>query len=75
MSVAVPRLTHNLSLIDTPGIRSLIIGHPMITIAMLERTDALVFVLCGTGEFAPSEPVFLYQATERYPSARHDPGG
>ncbi len=60
-----PLLAAGLELIDTPGVGGLVAGHVTITLATLERADALLFVVDGQSELTASECKFLHQATER----------
>ncbi|MHC1562972.1 dynamin family protein [Actinomycetospora sp. C-140] len=63
--VPAPLLAGGLELIDTPGVGGLVAGHAALTLATLERADALVFVLDGSSEITASELAFLERATER----------
>ncbi|WP_203980283.1 dynamin family protein [Planotetraspora silvatica] len=54
-----------LCLIDTPGVGGLVAGHTALTLAVIERADALLFVVNGSGEFTESELRFLAQITDR----------
>ncbi|WP_328708431.1 dynamin family protein [Microbispora hainanensis] len=65
LGVASPLLSEGLVLVDTPGVGGLIAGHADITLATLNRADALIFVVNGTGELHASELAFLERATER----------
>ncbi len=60
-----PLLAGGLELIDTPGVGGLVAGHAALTMATLDRADALMFVLDGSGEITASELAFLERATER----------
>lgn len=59
-------LLDGLRLLDTPGVDSLTVGHRQVTVAMLQRADALLFTLS-----AQDQPVlrheldFLAEAAER----------
>jgi hypothetical protein len=61
----VPLLAGGLELIDTPGVGGLVAGHAALTMATLDRADALMFVLDGSSEITASELAFLERATER----------
>ena len=63
--VPAPLLEGGLELIDTPGVGGLVAGHAALTLATLDRADALVFVLDGSSEITASELAFLERATER----------
>ncbi|MDD7918199.1 dynamin family protein [Actinomycetospora callitridis] len=63
--VPAPLLEGGLELIDTPGVGGLVAGHAALTLATLNRADALVFVLDGSSEITASELAFLERATER----------
>jgi GTP-binding protein EngB required for normal cell division len=63
--VPAPVLAGGLELIDTPGVGGLVAGHAALTLATLDRADALVFVLDGSSEITASELAFLERATER----------
>lgn len=63
--VPAPLLAGGLELIDTPGVGGLVAGHAALTLATLDRADALVFVLDGSSEITASELAFLERATER----------
>ncbi|GAA4907733.1 dynamin family protein [Actinomycetospora succinea] len=63
--VPAPLLAGGLELIDTPGVGGLVAGHAALTLATLDRADALVFVLDGSSEITASELAFLEKATER----------
>jgi len=63
--VPAPLLDGGLELIDTPGVGGLVAGHAALTLATLNRADALVFVLDGSSEITASELAFLERATER----------
>lgn len=52
-------------LVDTPGVGGLLAGHASLTLAALQRADALLFVVNGSHELTRSELQFLQQATER----------
>ncbi|WP_203980286.1 dynamin family protein [Planotetraspora silvatica] len=65
LGVASPLLSEGLVLMDTPGVGGLIAGHSDITLATLNRADALLFVVNGAGELHASELAFLDRATER----------
>ncbi|MBX6383096.1 MAG: dynamin family protein [Microbispora sp.] len=65
LGIASPLLSEGLVLVDTPGVGGLIAGHADITLATLNRADALIFVVNGTGELHASELAFLERATER----------
>ncbi|TYB45709.1 dynamin family protein [Actinomadura chibensis] len=58
-------LAGGLGLIDTPGVGGLLAGHSAITLAALERADALLFVVNGSMELSRSELEFLTRASER----------
>ena len=60
-----PLLARGLTLIDTPGVGGLTAGHAAITLATLDRADALLFVVNGHTELTASELAFLERATER----------
>lgn len=63
--VPAPLLEGGLELVDTPGVGGLVAGHAALTLATLNRADALVFVLDGSSEITASELAFLERATER----------
>ena len=63
--VTVPELPEGLELVDTPGVGGLVAGHAALTLAALERADALLFVLDGQSEITASELTFLERASER----------
>ncbi len=65
VGVPSPLLAQGLALVDTPGVGGLVSGHAQITMAALDRADALVFVVNGSSELTRSELRFLEQATER----------
>ncbi|MFC0863381.1 dynamin family protein [Sphaerimonospora cavernae] len=65
LGVASPLLSEGLVLVDTPGVGGLIAGHADITLATLNRADALLFVVNGSSELHASELAFLERATER----------
>ncbi|TYB45706.1 dynamin family protein [Actinomadura chibensis] len=65
VGVPSPMLRAGLVLIDTPGVGGLVSGHAQITLAALNRADALVFVVNGSMELTRSELTFLTRATER----------
>lgn len=65
VGVPSPLLDQGLALVDTPGVGGLVSGHAQITLATLERADALLFVVNGSTELTRSELAFLQQATER----------
>jgi hypothetical protein len=65
VGVPSPLLAAGLVLVDTPGVGGLTSGHARITMAALNRADALVFVVNGQSELTASELRFLVQATER----------
>lgn len=65
LGVASPLLSEGLVLVDTPGVGGLIAGHADITLATLNRADALIFVVNGSSELHASELAFLERATER----------
>jgi formate dehydrogenase maturation protein FdhE len=65
VGVPSPLLAAGLILVDTPGVGGLTSGHARITMAALNRADALVFVVNGQTELTASELRFLVQATER----------
>ncbi|MFC0863378.1 dynamin family protein [Sphaerimonospora cavernae] len=58
-------LAEGLILIDTPGVGGLVAGHTALTLAVIDRADALLFVVNGSGEFTESELQFLAQITDR----------
>lgn len=60
-----PLLAHGLTLIDTPGVGGLVAGHAAVTLAALDRADALLFVVSGHGELTASELAFLERAVDR----------
>lgn len=60
-----PLLARGLTLIDTPGVGGLAAGHAAITLATLDRADALLFVVSGHSELTASELAFLERATAR----------
>ena len=60
-----PLLAGGLILVDTPGVGGLVAGHAQVTLATLERADALLFVVNGEHELTASELAFLVQATTR----------
>lgn len=63
--VTVPELAEGLELVDTPGVGGLDAGHAELTLATLERADALLFVLDGQSEITASELAFLKRASDR----------
>ena len=63
--VTVPELAEGLELVDTPGVGGLVAGHAALTLAALERADALLFVLDSQSEITASELAFLERASER----------
>lgn len=65
VGVNAPLLRDGLVLLDTPGVGGLVAGHTAITLATLERADALVFVVNGSVELRASELAFLEKATSR----------
>ena len=66
VSVGLPcPLLENLSLVDTPGVGGLVAGHAAVTMAAIERADALVFVVNGQSELTSSECAFLATVTGR----------
>ncbi|MBX6386424.1 MAG: dynamin family protein [Microbispora sp.] len=60
-----PLLAEGLILIDTPGVGGLVAGHTALTLAVIDRADALLFVVNGSSEFTESELQFLAQITDR----------
>ncbi|MFC5061583.1 dynamin family protein [Actinomycetospora atypica] len=60
-----PLLARGLTLIDTPGVGGLSAGHAAVTLATLDRADALLFVVSGHSELTASELSFLERATAR----------
>ena len=62
VTVDSPLLRDGLVLIDTPGVGGLVAGHTSVTLATLERADALVFVVNGASELHKSELDFLKKA-------------
>lgn len=67
IEVAIPEglLADGITLIDTPGVGGLLAGHSGITLAALDRADALLFVLNQAMELSASELDFLIRATAR----------
>ncbi len=65
VSLPEPLLQGGLSLIDTPGIGGLVAGRAAVTLAMLSRADALLYVVSAASELTASECQFLRRATER----------
>ncbi|MDL5158943.1 dynamin family protein [Actinomycetospora termitidis] len=65
VSVTLPEVPDGLELVDTPGVGGLVAGHAELTLATLERADALLFVLDGQSEITASELTFLERASER----------
>jgi len=60
-----PLLAEGLCLVDTPGVGGLIAGHTALTLAVVDRADALLFVVNGSSEFTESELRFLAEITGR----------
>ncbi|WP_238005251.1 dynamin family protein [Dactylosporangium sp. AC04546] len=65
VTVDSPLLRDGLVLVDTPGVGGLVAGHTAVTLATLDRADALVFVVNGAGELHKSELDFLKKAADR----------
>jgi GTPase SAR1 family protein len=60
-----PLLRKGLRLIDTPGVGGLDANHRRVTLAALQRADALVFVTDPNAPFSRTEHAFLRDATRR----------
>lgn len=60
-----PLLASGLCLIDTPGVGGLVAGHAAVTLAALDRADAVLFVVSGASELTSSECEFLARVTGR----------
>ncbi|GHH71288.1 dynamin [Streptosporangium violaceochromogenes] len=59
-------LLEGLRLLDTPGVDSLTVGHRQVTVAMLQRADALLFTLSAQDQpVLRHELEFLAEAAER----------
>ncbi|WP_068924092.1 dynamin family protein [Planobispora rosea] len=59
-------LLDGLRLLDTPGVDSLTVGHRQVTVAMLQRADALLFTLSAQDQpVLRHELEFLAEAAER----------
>ncbi|WP_030904748.1 dynamin family protein [Streptosporangium amethystogenes] len=59
-------LLDGLRLLDTPGVDSLTVGHRQVTVAMLQRADALLFALSAQDQpVLRHELEFLAEAAER----------
>ncbi|SFJ35751.1 Dynamin family protein [Streptosporangium canum] len=59
-------LLAGLRLLDTPGVDSLTVGHRQVTVAMLQRADALLFTLSAQDQpVLRHELEFLAEAAER----------
>lgn len=58
-------LEGGLRLVDSPGVGGLVAGHTAITLAALDRADALALVVNGAGELTASECLFLGHAAQR----------
>jgi predicted GTPase len=69
MSVEVrvnsPLLAGGLALIDTPGVGGMSRGHRDITMAALQRADALLFTISSEEPISRTELEFLAEASER----------
>jgi hypothetical protein len=68
VGIDAPILRDGLVLIDTPGVGGLVAGHTALTLSLLERADALLFVVNGSVELRASEIEFLHQASHRVPT-------
>ncbi|GIF96641.1 dynamin family protein [Catellatospora citrea] len=64
VAVDAPVLREGLVLVDTPGVGGLVAGHTAVTLATLQRADALVFVVNSASELTSSELAFLRKAAE-----------
>lgn len=64
VAVDAPVLRSGLVLVDTPGVGGLVAGHTAVTLATLQRADALVFVVNSGSELTKSELEFLRKAAE-----------
>ncbi|WP_238005254.1 dynamin family protein [Dactylosporangium sp. AC04546] len=66
VGVGLPHpLLEGLSLVDTPGVGGLVSGHAAVTMAAIDRADALIFVVSGASELTSSECAFLASVTGR----------
>ncbi|MCD0451271.1 dynamin family protein [Actinocorallia sp. API 0066] len=65
VTVRSETLARGLVLYDTPGVGGLVAGHGAVTLAALDRADAVLFVVSGTSELTASECAFLHRATDR----------
>jgi hypothetical protein len=65
VSLPCPDLADGLVLVDTPGVHGLIAGHTQMTLAAIQRADAVLFVVSARHELSRPELAFLKQATER----------
>jgi hypothetical protein len=63
-----PLLRKGLRLVDTPGVGGLDATHRRVTLAALQRADALVFVTDPNAPFSRTEHAFLRDATRRISS-------
>ncbi|MEV5409269.1 dynamin family protein [Thermopolyspora sp. NPDC052614] len=70
VDVTVPSpLLDGVCLVDTPGVDSLTVGHRQVTMAMLRRADALLFVLSAQDQpVLRHELEFLAETVQRIPA-------